>query len=261
MSFDPVHKIIPAFVTGEISQEKADQLLARTKEVNDGSLHVFFSDQRPQYREAILKSFGQWVQPERQGRRGPCPKARLEPPANLLYAQVVKHRRKGRVVKVTTKVIFGTQEALQAYLEKSPVSQHINTAFVERQNNTMRQHNRRFTRKTLGFSKEDYWLERQVHLCLGYCHFCLPHGGLREEIVPPIPTKGSGSPKKWRQVTPMMSAGVADHVWTLPELLTYRVPPGARAGALCSLPHPAARRRCTGCLGRGTSKGKDYINC
>ena len=89
MSFDPVHKIIPAFVTGGISQEKADQLLARTKEVNDGSLHVFFSDQRPQYREAILKSFGQWVQPERQGRRGPLPKPRLEPPADLLYAQVV----------------------------------------------------------------------------------------------------------------------------------------------------------------------------
>jgi len=67
MSFDPVHKIIPAFVTGEISQEKADQLLEQTKEVNDGSLYVFFSDQRPQYREAILKSFGQWVQPERKG--------------------------------------------------------------------------------------------------------------------------------------------------------------------------------------------------
>jgi IS1 family transposase len=215
MSFDPVHKIIPVFVTGEISQEKADQLIQRTKEVNDGSLHVFFSDQRPQYREAILKSFGQWVQPERKGTRGPFPKPRVQPPANLLYAQVVKHRRKGRVVKVTEKVVFGTQEALEAYLEQSAVSRRINTAFVERQNNTMRQHNRRFTRKTLGFSKDDYWLERQVHLCVGYYHFCLPHGGLREEIFPPIPTKGSGSPKKWRQVTPAMSAGVTDHVWTV----------------------------------------------
>jgi IS1 family transposase len=236
MSFDSVHKIIPAFVTGEISQEKADQLIQRTKEVNDGSLHVFFSDQRPQYREAILKSFGQWVQPERKGTRGPFPKPRLQPAANLLYAQVVKHRRKGRVVKITEKVVFGTQEALEAYLEQSPVSRRINTAFVERQNNTMRQHNRRFTRKTLGFSKDDYWLERQVHLCVGYYHFCLPHGGLREEIFPPIPTKGSGSPKKWRQVTPAMSAGVTDHVWTLQELLTYRLPPDAQVGTSCAQP-------------------------
>jgi IS1 family transposase len=227
MSFDPVHKVIAAFVTGEISQEKADQLIQRTKEVNDGSLHVFFSDQRPQYREAILKSFGQWVQPKRKGARGPFPKPRVAPPADLLYAQVVKHRRKGRVVKVTEKIIFGTQETLEAYLEQSPVSKRINTAFVERQNNTMRHHNRRFTRKTLGFSKDDYWLKRQVHLSVTYYHFCLPHGGLREEICSPIPTKGNGSPKRWKEVTPMMAAEVTDHVWTLQELLTCRVPPTA----------------------------------
>ena len=261
ISFDPVHKIIPAFVTGEISQEKADQLIERTKEVNDGSLHVFFSDQRPQYREAILKSFGRWVQPERKGSRGRFPKPRLETPPDLLYAQVVKQRHKGRVVKVTTEVIFGTREALEAYLEQSPVSKHINTAFVERQNNTMRQRNRRFTRKTLGFSKDGYWLERQLHLSVTYYHFCLPHGGLRQEIYPPIPTKGNGSPKRWKQVTPMMAAGVTDHVWTLQELLTYRLPPGARAGALCSKPDATARRPCSGCLSTRASKNDNYINC
>ena len=124
---------------------------------------------------------------------------------------------------------------MQAYLKQSPVSNHINTAFVERQNGTIRHHgstelaevNRRFTRKTLSFSKDDYWLERQLHLCAGYYHFCLAHGGLREEICPPLPTKGRGSPRKWRQVTPAMSVGVTDHVWTLQELLTDRVPPDA----------------------------------
>lgn len=225
LSFDPVHKIVPAFVVGEISQENADQLVARTREVNDGSLHVLFSDQRPQYREAILRSFGQRVQPERKGKRGPLPKPRLVPPPDLLYAQVVKHRRKGRVVKVTMKVVFGTPEALEEYLQRSPASRQVNTAFVERQNNTMRQHNRRFTRKSLGFSKKGYWLERQLHLSLGYYHFCLPHGGLREAMDPPLPTKGKGSPRKWREVTPMMAAGVTDHVWSLREMLNHRVPP------------------------------------
>ncbi len=172
----------------------------------------------------------------KEGPRGPFPKPRLEPPADLLYAQVVKHRSQGRGVEITEQVVFGTQKALQAYLERSPVSHRINTAFVERQNNTMRQYNRRFTRKTLGFSKDDYWLERQVHLSVAYYHFCLPHSGLREEIFPPLPTKGSGSPKKWRQVSPMMSAGVTDHVWTLPELLTYRLPPGAHVDMSCTKP-------------------------
>jgi len=193
--------------------------------INDGSLHIFFSDQRPHYKEAILKSFGRLVQPKRRGTRGPLPKPCLEPPPDLLYAQVVKHRRKGRVVKITQKVIFGTPEMLEAYLEFSPVSSQINTAFVERQNGTMRQHNSRFTRKTLSFSKEAYWMARQLHLCLGYYHLCLPHGGLREEISSPLPTKGAGSPRKWRQVSPFMSAGVTDHIWDLKELLTFRVPP------------------------------------
>lgn len=225
LAFDPVHKIVPAFVTGVLCQEKADLLLQKTKEVNDGSLHVFFSDQRSYYPEAILKGFGQEVQPPRKGDRGRFPKPCLEPPEDLLYAQVVKHRRQGRVVGVTSKVVFGTQEALEAYLERSPGSQRINTAFVERQNGTTRQHNGRFHRKTLSFSKEAGGLERQVHLGLGYHHFCLPHEGLREEILPPLPTKGTGSPKKWRAVTPLMSAGVTDHVWTLEEGLTFRVPP------------------------------------
>jgi hypothetical protein len=225
MSFDPVSKVVPAFVAGKIHQDNADSLLQRTKAVNDGSLRVFFSDQRPQYKEAILKSFGQWVQPERQGSRGPWPQPRLAPPPDLLYAQVVKHRQKGRVIRISERVVFGTPAMLQAYLDQSAVDRHLNTAFIERQNGTMRHQNRRFTRKTLSFSKEDYWFTRQIHLSLGYYHFCWAHGGLREEISPPTPTKGSGSPKKWREVTPLMAIGVTDHKWTLKELLTFRVPP------------------------------------
>jgi hypothetical protein len=220
-----VHKIVPAFVIGKINQDNADQLLQKTKAVNDGSLHVFLSDQRPHYKEAILRSFGHWVQPERRGSRGPFPKPRLEPTPDLLYAQVVKHRRKGRVVSITQRIVFGTQDMLDAYLDRSPVSQHLNTAFVERHNGTMRHQNRRFTRKTVSFSKEDYWMQRQLRLSLGYYHFCWAHGGLRQKITPPIPTKGSGSPKKWQQVTPTMAIGVTDHQWTLEELLTFRVPP------------------------------------
>jgi hypothetical protein len=31
MSFDPVHKVIPAFVVGEINQENADRLIAQPR--------------------------------------------------------------------------------------------------------------------------------------------------------------------------------------------------------------------------------------
>lgn len=225
LSFDPVHKVILAFVTGRITQENADELLEKTQQITDGSLQVFFSDQRPEYANAILKAYGQTVYPERKGSRGRFPKPRFQAPEDLLYAQVVKHRRKGHVVEVSTKVVFGTPEALQAHLATSKVSAAINTAFVERENGTMRQHNRRFSRKTLAFSKTASRVDRQMDLCVGYYHFCLAHGGLREELPHPIPTKGEGSPKKWKSVSPAMSIGVTDHVWSLKEMLTFRIPP------------------------------------
>jgi hypothetical protein len=53
-----------------------------------------------------------------------------------------------------------------------------------------------------------------------YCNFCLPHSSLRRELPEPIPTKGTGSPKKWQQVTPAMAEGLTDHIMTLVELLS-----------------------------------------
>jgi hypothetical protein len=40
-----------------------------------------------------------------------------------------------------------------------------------------------------------------------------------------VPTPGSGSAKLWRPRTPAMAAGVTDHVWSLREVLLFRVPP------------------------------------
>jgi hypothetical protein len=146
----------------------------------------------------------------------------------LHYAQVVKRRKGGRVVHVTTKIIFGSEEAVQARLAASPVGQTINTSFVERNNLTCRQCNGRLARKVLSFSKDLTWLEKQLWLSLAYYHFVLPHDSLSHRLSEPQPTRGAGSPKKWEAVTPAMAAGITDHVWTMEELLSYRVPPGFR---------------------------------
>jgi len=67
-------------------------------------------------------------------------------------------------------------------------------------------------------------MEKQLWLSLAYSHVCLPHLSLREEVPTPEPTRGHGSPRRGRPVTPAMAVGMTDHVWTTAELLGYRVP-------------------------------------
>lgn len=224
IAFAPLWRLVLAFVVGKRTQASANLLLERVAHVTTAGIPFFTSDQLAEYRTALLHVYGQWHQPVRQGNRGRFPARRRVPPPELLYAQVVKQRERGEVVAVTTKVVFGDVDAIAARLGMLPTSTTVNTSFVERENLTLRQHNRRLTRKTNGFSKELTWLEKQLWLSLAYYHLVLPHKSLRQLLSSPEPTRGSGSERRWRPTTPAMAAGMTDHVWTTTELLSYRVP-------------------------------------
>jgi IS1 family transposase len=89
--------------------------------------------------------------------------------------------------------------AKRAVVYGKPVHEHISTSYVERQNLTMRMSMRRFTRLTNAFSKKVENLEHAVALHYMHYNFCRIHQTLR--------------------VTPAMEAGVADHVWSLDEVI------------------------------------------
>lgn len=223
-AFAPAWRVVLAFVVGKRTQEQANLLLERVVHVTDNHIPFFTSDQLAEYPVALLHAYGMWRQPARQGDRGRYPDPRRVPKSDLLYAQVVKKRERGHVVAVSSKVVFGNPDLVAAQLALSPVSHTINTSFVERDNLAQRQSNRRLTRRTNGFSKELVWLEMQLWLSLAYYHLVLPHHSLRQRLTEPKSTRGTGSPHKWRPVTPAMAAGITDHVWTTTELLSYRVP-------------------------------------
>jgi len=243
--FAPVQKLIPAFVVGKRTQENADLLITTFASVTDGTIPFFTSDDLPHYKGALLQTYGVPEKVERRpGQRGSLRKPRLLPPPELMYAVVVKKREKGRVVSVETEIVFGDETTILALLATSPVSNTINTSYVERQNLSIRQGSRRLTRKVNAFSKERHWLEKQLWLAFAYYHFVLPNLGLRQKLPEPIPTKGErGTPKKWQQVTPAMAVGLTDHPWTMEELLTFRVPPAFVEEIKTTDSHPWAKAR------------------
>jgi transposase-like protein/IS1 family transposase len=224
IAFAPVLRLVLAFVIGKRTQDSANLLLDRVVHVMDNNIPFFTSDQLPEYRTALLHTYGTWYQPQRQGKRGRYPELQWMPLPGLLYAQVVKKYKKGRVVEVGSKVVFGNSDAVAARLAASPVSNTINTSFIERDNMTQRQSNRRLTRRTNGFSKDITWFEKQLWVSLAYYHLVLPHHNLRQRLPAPEPTRGTGSLREWYPVTPAMAAGITDHVWSTTELLSYRVP-------------------------------------
>ena len=226
VAFDPVHKLVVAVLIGEHTEEEAMGLLARLRaRLIDACLPLLTSDALPHYADAILRVFGVWVQPQRKGSRGRFPKPRQVPPEGLHYATVHKEREKGRVVAVTTRVVYGRRKDILACLER--LGQNINTSFVERMNLTFRHLVSRLHRKTLCFSKKREYLACHLHLALAYYHFVRYHSSLRVRLPQPVPTRGNGSPKKWEQRTPAMAAGLSDHAWSLEELLMYHVPAAA----------------------------------
>jgi IS1 family transposase len=168
LAFAPVWRLVLAFVIGKRTQASANLLLARLVQVTDDRIPFFTSDQLPEYKNSLLHTYGQWQRPARRGCRGPHPKPQRQPPPELLYAQVVKKRDKGRIVAVGTRIVFGEPAAIAARLVASPVSQTLNTRFVERDNLTQRQHNRRLTRRTTGFSKDITGFKKQLWLSLAY---------------------------------------------------------------------------------------------
>ena len=96
---------------------------------------------------------------------------------------------------------------------------------IERLNLSMRQHVAAVGRRVATLCKGEDGLRQQLALFQTYHNFCLPHTSLREPLPQPLPTNGTGSAKHWRPCTPAMAAGLTDHVWTLREVLLYRVPP------------------------------------
>jgi IS1 family transposase len=224
VAMDPVTKLLLAIDVGERTLAMAQGVVHQVVQVlAPGCVPLFLTDGFKEYMTALLTHYGHWVQPERQRVQGHAPKPRWMPLPQLLYAQVIKTIRRRRLVQVTHRVVFGTLEAVNHVL--APHGWQINTAFVERINLSLRQHVAALGRRVTTQCKHEDGVRQQLALYSVYYNFCLPHASLRQPLPQPLPTNGVGSATQWRPCTPAMAAGLTDRVWTLREVLLFRVPP------------------------------------
>lgn len=212
----PSHLRVVTHLSHARSEEEATAFLAAFKARTDGKPPLFTSDKLPAYVEALIANYS--IPEPPPGKRGPGrprkqPRRVLDP--ELRYAQIDKHREGGRVVEVRRRIVFGSTEVIAEILG----DQQINTSYVERDNLTSRQSNGRLVRKTLSHSKKDYFLQRHLDLEDAVFNFVRPHLSVREAL--PRPVNG----RKWQQCSPALAAGLTDHIWSLEELLSYRIPP------------------------------------
>jgi hypothetical protein len=230
-AMDPESKLLLALDIGERTLALAQRVVHHIVQVlAPDCAPLFLSDGFREYLTALLTHYGQWVQPPRRQAKGPLPKPRWMPLPQLLYAQVVKTIRRRRLVNVKHRVVFGSLETITQIL--APLGWQINTAFVERINLTLRQQVAAVGRRVSTLCKGEDGLRQQLAVFHCYYNFCLPHASLRQPLPQPVPTNGTGSAKLWRPCTPAMAAGLTDHVWTLREVLQFRVPPWPQPAGL-----------------------------
>ncbi len=166
------------------------------------------------YPGSIRRAFREKVK-ETAGRGRAC--LRVWP--QVCIAVVIKRTEKKRVVEITRKMVQGTLEQAQALLSASHGGTVLNTAFIERLNGTIRQRLASLTRKCRHAARRLAALESGMWLLGCTYNLCWPHHELSRQATKAQEGRGEVL------LTPAMASGLTDHIWSIQELLSYRVAP------------------------------------
>ncbi len=203
-------------------RELADSLLRHVRACCQGVRALLVcTDGWAPYPKSILRAFRDKVK-KTEG-RGRCT---LEIWPELCIATVIKRTHKNRVVEVTRKLAWGAIENAHKLLGRTVGCKEFNTSLIERFNGTMRERLASLTRKCRHAAHRLDMLEAGMYLIGCTYNLCFPHHELSK-------TTHFGY-----ACTPAMAAGVTDHIWSVQEVLTYKIAPAPMVD-----PKPARRSR------------------
>jgi IS1 family transposase/transposase-like protein len=217
VSFAPEFRLLIAAVVGPRTLDTAKAVVAATK-ARVAGIPAFFSDGFTCYLAALIAAFHVVTTFARTGKRGRPRKPRCEPHPDLVYGQLVKHKKQGKLLTLSTRVVLGAERLTH-------LGYTISTALVERVNLTLRQALAPLARKTSGFCKDRERMRQRVVFFQAFYNVARPHMSLRQPLPLHERTRHGAICPRWRERTPAMAAGLTDHVWTFRELLTAKFEP------------------------------------
>jgi IS1 family transposase len=217
ISFAPEFRLILAACVGPRTFESAWQLIQMTAAVVLG-VRCFFSDGFSCYLSALIEVYHTLKTFPRTGKPGRPKQPVKEPHADLVYGQMIKKKRQGRLQEVVYRVCCGAERLAELGLS-------ISTSLIERLNLTLRHALAPLVRKSQCFCKDRTQMKRRVVLFQAFYNFARPHMSLRQPLSEQAPSASGLIQPRWHHRTPGMAAGLTDHVGTFRELLTAKFEP------------------------------------
>jgi transposase-like protein/IS1 family transposase len=161
------------------------------------------------YPKSILRAFRE------KGKKTSGPgRCCLEVWPDLHIGTVIKRTVKRRLKEVIRQVTYGTEEMAQKLLNLSRGGSVLNTSSIERLNATFRERLASLTRKCRHAVSKEATLHAGMYLIGCTYNFCIAH----QELSKALDLGGCGF-----LCTPAMASGLTDHVWSVKELLTFKV--------------------------------------
>ena len=155
--------------------------------------------------------------------RSPLPTGKPGRPRQVAWPHIhivrVIKRRSATGFSVERLIAQGSASVVETLIVRSQGQGVINTAFIERLNATFRQNIRALTRRTRSLARTQPSLEAAMYLQGSLYNFCTLHRSLRQPLL--INAQGR---QRFVLQSPAIAAGLTDHLWSVRELLLFKVP-------------------------------------
>lgn len=204
------------WIAGEVSKKRDSDLIDRLMEqvrrcCKAMTAILICTDGFAAYPKSILRAFREKVKnPYGIGA------SRKEVWPRLYIGTVIKYTVKRRVIEVVRWMTHGQWRKAKKLLKSSKGGKKLNTSFIERLNGTFRERLASFTRKCRHAASKMETVQTGIYLIGCTYNFCFAH----HELSKSQKKGGFGRP-----CTPAMASGLTSHIWSMKELLTYKVPP------------------------------------